>query len=772
MSVGSQCNRLFTGHPSILLRTLLAVLTVMVVSPFSSTGQEKSRKKLEIGDSMPQFSLRDFRGKSWTSEELANGKEAIVIVFSGVECPLVKLYSGRLKKYQSQFEGKLQIIAINSNRHDSVTEMEAFARETQTKFPHLKDPANRIADQFGAERTPEVFLFNKAQKLIYHGAIDDQYTYGVQRQSASNHYLRDAIAATLAGKAVKVPETKTDGCIIGRVLTAESNSNVTYANQISRLLNYHCVSCHRPGEIAPFSLTDYDEVVGWAGMIQEVVNDRRMPPWHANPAHGTFKNDISLKKEQLELINEWVKNGAPFGDKADLPPPPEYVEGWRIGQPDVVIPMSKKPFKVPAEGVIPYKHYVVETGFKEDKWISAAECRIGNRAVVHHIIVALHRDGSLAKHGQIDSEWITATAPGAQPLILPDGYAKLIPAGARLVFQMHYTPNGTEQTDISSVGFKFADPQTVKKSVGTREIINQRFAIPPGANNHEVKARKTLRQDSLLLGLFPHMHLRGKSFRYTAKYPDGNEEILLDVPNFDFNWQNGYIYPAPKPIPKGTTIECIAHFDNSKENFANPDPTETVYWGDQTFEEMMIGYFDMALADQDLTQKSKRPRTDGVMARIKANKPIVSKKLQASINSIVSGQNNAGDFDQALRESFPQIDRVCFTTFNDAILKVEKVSQPTDFARQVGDQGVKVDAEGTALYQVFQSGSARAFANLSQESAPDLEHMSIVAGSSFHMPLEIGDMKGTINFWSSETNGFPEPISSRLQKMLETAKSN
>ncbi len=212
------------------------------------------------------------------------------------------------------------------------------------------------------------------------------------------------------------------------------------------------------------------------------------------------------------------------------------------------------------------------------------------------------------RHGGLSSEWLCATAPGAKPLMLPDGYAKFVPKGSKLVFQLHYTPNGKAATDLSEVGFIFADPKTVKKRVYTQEASNHRFRIPPGEPNHKVEAYYRFKQESQVLALFPHMHWRGKSFKYIAKLPDGTTEVLLDVPAYDFNWQNAYILESPKTMPKGTTLHCIAHFDNSEDNFANPDPTETVRWGDQTWEEMMIGYFDIVLVDQDL-QKSKKTKT-------------------------------------------------------------------------------------------------------------------------------------------------------------------
>ena len=762
------------------LNRVAFLLGLTLVIGLSAQGvADETKPVLKIGDKIPSFSLNDFRGRSWKSAEFKS--KAVVVVFFGVECPLVKQYSIRLGELKKKFGADFQIVGINSNRHDSIKEIENFAKQVNaTNIPLLKDPANRVADSFGAQRTPEVFLFDSNQRLVYSGAIDDQYSYGQQKPKAEKKYLQDAVTAILADQTPKVERTQPDGCIIGRILTKNESGEVTYAKQISRILNDRCVNCHRPGEVAPFSLTDYDEVVGWAEMIQEVIGERRMPPWHANPKHGKFKNDVSLSKEQVESINTWVKNGAPFGDKKDLPEPPKFVEGWQIGEPDVVIAMTKRPYKVPATGVIEYKHFVVDTGFKEDKWIRSAELRIGNRAVVHHIIVALHDDGRAASHGQIRNEWLTATAPGAKPLELPEGYAKLIPAGSKLVFQMHYTPNGTPQTDISSVGFIFADPKTVRKSVGTVEVSNKRIRIPAGAENHPETATRMIRQDALLLALFPHMHLRGKSFRYIAKYPakEGGkrtEEILLDVPNFDFNWQNGYEFETPKFIPKGTVIECIAHYDNSKNNFANPDPQKPVRWGDQTWEEMMIGYFDMALADQDLTKSESNPRTEGLLKRIESGKAIVNDTLRQSIKVSLKSSDNMDKFGSLFQASFPNVDRVCWTTFAGNTLRVERAVQIRAFREKCKGEGQSVRAAGTTLAEIQKSGKPVAIEDTREILTPDMRFMSAAARSSFHIPILIGGKPGTINFWSSELEAFPKPVQNLLVQLVNQAlasKSN
>ena len=586
-----------------ILKTFLYIAATCLTSQ-ALVAEDAKREQLQTGDLMPSFILKDYQGKSFDTSNLDSAKSTIVVFF-GVECPLVKFYVPKLVELVKTNRDTLQIIGMNSNRQDSISEITKFASELKVNCPLLKDPANRVADAFGASRTPEVFLFNSNQELVYHGAIDDQFTYGKQKFKASKNYLADAVKAIKNQRLPKISKTETDGCLIGRVLlqNKENESNVTYANQISRILNERCVNCHRDGEAAPFSLTDYEEVVGWAEMIDEVVKDQRMPPWHANPQHGKFKNDPTLSTEQKELISEWVKAGAPLGDKDALPTPPKFTEGWRIGEPDVVFQVTKKPYPIPAVGVLPYEYFQVKTNFKEDKWVQAAEVRIGNRAVVHHVVVIVSRRGVKPVHGEIGSEWLTAAAPGSKPLILTEGLAKVIPAGATLIFQVHYTPNGTPQTDLSSVGFKFVDKDRVRKIVGTKEVSARELRIPAWDGNYEVSASREMRQDAMVLAMFPHMHWRGKSFRYTAKYPDGRSEVLLDVPNYDFNWQNGYEFEQPKLLPRGTEILCEAVFDNSAKNFANPAPDKEVRWGDQTFEEMMIGYFDMVLYEQDLQNR-------------------------------------------------------------------------------------------------------------------------------------------------------------------------
>jgi mono/diheme cytochrome c family protein/peroxiredoxin len=521
----------------------------------------------------------------------------VVLAFLGVECPVAKAYAPRLAQMAAEYEQRgVAFIGLDSNRQDSLAEMAAFARDYQIGFPFLKDAGNQIADRVGAARTPHVFVLDAERKVRYAGRIDDQFQPGIQAARATRHDLKRAIDELLAGDGVSQPQTEAVGCWIGRVRAAQEQAGVTYAGQIARIFNQRCVECHRPGQIAPFALTSYDEVVGWADMIAEVVRQERMPPWHADPRHGQFSNDARLSEEEKEQIDAWVAAGAPRGDLSELPPPRVFSAGWQMGrEPDLVVYMSDKPYHVPAEGTVAYQYFAVDPGFQEDKWVKVAECMPDNRGVVHHIIVFVNPPKSEAKDAR-GFEFLVGYAPGTRPFTLPEGMAKRIPAGSKLIFQMHYTPNGTKQQDRSSVGLCFVeDPSTIKQRVVTGNASNASFVIPAHADNHEVLSERRFLKDTTLLSLFPHMHLRGKSFRYELVYPDGRSEILLDVPRYDFNWQNHFIFSQPKLVPAGSALKCTAHFDNSSDNLANPDPTKEVRWGDQTWEEMMIGWYDMAI---------------------------------------------------------------------------------------------------------------------------------------------------------------------------------
>jgi hypothetical protein len=386
--------------------------------------------------------------------------------------------------------------------------------------------------------------------------------------------------------------------LLAATLTAADSvrTDATYTRDVAPILFKNCAGCHRAGEIGPMSLLTYSQTRPWAKAIKEAVRTRKMPPWLADPAYGHFSNDSRLSQADVDTITGWVDAGAPQGNPADLPPAPKFADGWVLGKPDVVIEMPTA-FDVPAEGVIPYKYFTAPTHFTEDKWIRGVEIRAGNRSVVHHIILNLREPGSgpdSSEAGDVRrgrSTGLGGTAPGLQPTFYPDGVAKLVKAGSEIVFQMHYTPNGKAATDRSYIGLYFAK-EPAREMILTRGIMNVSFRIPPSDPAYEVRSSWTVPEDIVVRSMMPHMHVRGKDFRFTAIYPDGHSEILLNVPRYDFNWQLAYREQDPVRLPKGTRVECVAHFDNSPNNQYNPDSMKEVRWGDQTFEEMMIGWFD------------------------------------------------------------------------------------------------------------------------------------------------------------------------------------
>lgn len=567
-----------------------------------------------LGRQVESFRLLDFRGKEHTLESFEQ-YPILVVAFLGTECPLVKLYGPRLQEMAQELKERgVGFVGINANSQDSITEIATYARRHNIGFPILKDLGNQVADQMGAVRTPEVFVLDAKRVIRYWGRIDDQYGVGYVRKSPEQHDLRNAIEEMLAGKKISTPVNTAVGCFIGRVREPDPNAKVTYSNQIARVLKKHCVECHREGQIAPFELAEYDEVAGWADMIQEVVSQQRMPPWFASPEHGNFGNDRRMSDEDKQLIYDWVASGAPEGNPDELPEPPTYLSEWQLSQePDFIAAICEEPFKVAAEGTIEYQYFFVDPGFKEDKWVKEIEIRPGNHAVVHHILMFsgtsknIERDIRQKFRGGTGG-YDGAFVPGQRVQPYPEGAAKFYPAGSRLVFQVHYTPIGTEQFDQSQVGMVFADPSEVKYEVRTTSAVNPSIRIPAYDSNYRAEAGSPrLPPQAQLLSFLPHMHLRGKAFYYEAVYPGGQREPLLDIPQFDFNWQLAYRLQEPLEVPAETRIHCVAHFDNSEANLANPDPSKNVRWGNQTWQEMMIGYFNYMIPVGSQLQQEQDP---------------------------------------------------------------------------------------------------------------------------------------------------------------------
>lgn len=570
----------------------LAVLTTAVVFPAADEKKAAPPAAGAVGATVPTFTLKDTLRRPRSPDDYKTAK-AFVVVFLDTECPLAALYVPTLidlhKKYADM---GVQFFGVSSSDQDSLILAAAFARDRDLPFPLLKDFDQKVADGFGAKRSPEASVLDSKRVLRYRGRIDDQYGIGYRREKPTRHDLREAIDEVLAGKDVSVPMTDASGCPIERANKPRVAGEVTYAKHIAPLLQKHCQECHRPGEIGPFSLLSFDDAKKRTGRIREAVLEQRMPPWHADPRHGHFANDRRMTPDERDLLLAWIDAGAPKGNDADLPPPVKFPQGWKVGTPDKVFTMEKE-FTVPATGVLDYKKFTVDPGFKEDVWIQAAECRPGNRAVVHHILVYILAPGKFYPY---EADGTAATlagwAPGDMPTIFPAGTARRIPAGSKLQFEIHYTPNGTEQTDRSSVGVLFAK-EPPKHAVETNILANLKVRIPPGTANHKAELTYTFPEDALVLGFMPHMHLRGTSAKYVATYPDGKTETLLSVPDYDFNWQSVYRFKKPLDIPKGTKLTWSATWDNSADNPRNPDPKKEIVWGLQTWDEMQNGWMDV-----------------------------------------------------------------------------------------------------------------------------------------------------------------------------------
>lgn len=588
------------ARQSLLVAVCLAAATLALV-PCAAGGLLTAGQDLGAQNPDDSVELRGVRGEliAWPPPQ----PKPRLLAFVGTGCPLVKLYAGRLQQLADQYAGQVEFLAIAPHPQDSLEELAAFARHHRLEFPVAKDVGQHLARRFGVTRTPEVVLLDETGVPRYQGRIDDQYGVGFQRKAPEREDLKLALEAVLNKQPVEHGRTESSGCLVNYRRAPVESGPITYASHVARILNEHCVRCHREGQIGPFAMSDYEEVAGWAEMIAEVVREKRMPPWHADPKFGKWANDCSLSTEDRQVLLDWVAAGAPAGDLATAPAPPVFVDGWQLPQtPDLVLSVTEQPIKVRATGDVKYQYFVVDPQLTEDKWVRAAELRPGNLRVVHHILCFLRPRGSegLGGNGEGLDGFLCGYVPGMLPLELPAGMAKRIPKDSELVFQVHYTPVGSPQEDLSQLGLVFAKADEITHEVVTTSAVNPRIEIPPGKRGHEETAwnRRPL-GDWPIISLMPHLHLRGQAFRYEAVYADGRRETLLDVPAYDFNWQTSYQAAEPLRLPAGTRIFCTATYDNSSGNLNNPDPTTRVSWGDQTWEEMMIGYFDVAIPLED-----------------------------------------------------------------------------------------------------------------------------------------------------------------------------
>ncbi len=553
-----------------------------------------------VGRLVSDLAFTDLAGKSHKLSELAE-QRVTVLAMTSTSCPLSKKYLPTLVDLVKTSGPGIAWVLVNPVATDNPDEMRAAAGQFNGRAVYVHDKESQLAGGVGALTTTDVIVLDRSRTIAYHGAIDDQYGFGYSIEAPRHRYLADALAALQSGRPPRVAATEAPGCTLEKPARTVLPTELTYHNRISRIVQQHCIECHRDGGVAPFPLDTYDDLVGHAGMVEQVVERGIMPPWFAAQAkpdgetgevYTPWANDRSLAEAEKQELLAWIAGGKPEGDRRDAPQPRQFAEGWLIGKPDAVFQFSE-PVPIKATGVMPYQYVVVETNLPEDKWVQAIEVQPGDRGVVHHVLVFVSgtdRDVPDEEAEGRNGFW-GIYVPGNSTLVYPDGFAKRLPKGTKLRFQMHYTPNGTATTDRSRIGLIWAK-QPPQHEVRVAGIVNTRIRIPPGADNHREEAVLRLPVDAAILGFLPHMHLRGKACKYEVTRANGQTTTLLDIPRYDFNWQLLYRYLEPLSLKAGDTLRFTAWYDNSDKNPANPDPTRTVRWGAQTFDEMHLGYVE------------------------------------------------------------------------------------------------------------------------------------------------------------------------------------
>jgi hypothetical protein len=553
---------------------------------------------LEPGDRVDNFMLLDHTGASHELHYLSDAS-AVVLMVQGNGCPIVRNTLPRFKQVRDRYRGRgVEFLMINANPQDNRETIAREAAEFGVDIPILVDETQLIGEGLGVERTADVFIVDpKTWKLLYRGPLDDGSAYGATRP-VKKQYVADALDAALAGKPVAPSRVEAPGCLVSfpeRERRA-AHAAISYADTVAPLLADKCVACHRSGGVAPWSMDSYEIVKGYAPMMREVLRTKRMPPWHADPHYGNFIGDKSLSNEQQKILVHWIEAGAPRGEGADpLKAGKREWPEWTLGKPDAVIQVPA--YRVPETGVVEYRYPKAANPIGRDVWIRAIEILPGDRSVVHHVLVGIDDPGNgerRALRGQLGE--LGGYAPGKNPMPYPPDTGILLQKEASFQFQMHYSPNGKAVTDFTRVGLYFHD-RPPKHALDMTLIYDTSLSIPPNAKMHAQSLEKVFDRDIMLYSLLPHAHLRGRAAKFTAHLPDGSEEVLLSVPKYDFNWQPVYLLDPVRFLPAGTRVRMDIAWDNSAQNPANPDPAKEVRWGDQTWEEMNVGWFRFRAAD-------------------------------------------------------------------------------------------------------------------------------------------------------------------------------
>jgi hypothetical protein len=578
-------------------------LAALTVSAFALTTKSVAKPRPDVA-----VSVNGPRGTEKKALSEIMGAKGLVLIFTGTQCPIANSYAPDIAKWAIDWKEKGVNIALVYANPGDAGKLTAHANEYKLSgVTQINDPLHQLTDKFGATVTPESFVLNADSKVVYTGRLDDKYVdRGKPKGSpVAKHDLKNAVMALVNNTPQPVAKIKAFGCVIESPIEKVPTSP-TYAKDVAKILNENCVSCHRAGEIGPMRLDNVESARAFAQNIADVADRRFMPPWKPLENHGKFAGERKLSEAQIETLKVWAQSNAPAGDIAKVPTLPKFTSGWSLGKPDLILKMPK-PWKVAASGEDIYQCFVIPTGVTKDMQVAAVEYRAGNSKVVHHVIGYLDTKGAARKleaanpddgytsfggPGFLPSGELGGWAPGNLPKFLPDGLARTLPANSDLVMQVHYHANGKEEEDVTQVGIYFSKKPASKEFVSYPILAN--VNIPAGEKNYVTEQTISVPGDITLYAVTPHMHLLGRTIGMELTLPNGKKQPLIQINDWDFNWQDTYYYQTPMRIPKGSKITLKATYDNSENNPRNPNsPPKKVTFGEATTDEMCVGFIGM-----------------------------------------------------------------------------------------------------------------------------------------------------------------------------------
>lgn len=596
------------------------------------------------------FTLLDHRGDAHKLYYLSDS-DAVVIMIHGTGCPIVRNALPDFRSLRDRFvNDDVHFLLLNPVEHDNRSTIQEEVEEWDIDFPILDDESQIVGMGLGLTRTAEVLVIDPSDwTLKYRGPINDRLEYERQKAEASEHYVADVLKAMLAGDTVEYREVATKGCLINFPDRTNDKTEISYSKQIAPLLLEKCGGCHAEGGIGPWTMDNYEIVRGFSPMMRQVLREQRMPPWHADPHVGLWKNDRNITPKERQLIVRWIEAGAPRGSGPDpLLERSSAVEEWPLGTPDYIVEFPA--YEVPATGVVEYQYFTVDNNMEEDAWLKAMTVVPGDSRVLHHVLMGTVSGTSPNNgRGALWNQFLGGYAPGssASGVSGPENAGVLVRAGTKFRAQMHYTPIGKAVTDVTRVGLYFFDepPEMIKRS---GVVLNTIFEIPSNTKNHVVRSYLTFPRDATLYSLLPHSHYRGKNSSYTLEYPDGRTELLLSVPNYDFNWQTSYEFVKPVAVPAGSRLHHQTTYDNSIQNPGNPDPNSVIRWGQQSWNEMLYGSFVYTWDGETI----ESPFDEGQRMRLSQSFGFLDRDIDGKLNK----EEIPGRWANFIRENFAALD--------------------------------------------------------------------------------------------------------------------